>query len=199
MRTTTAMLGLLGLMVPAIAFAQSELEPDAPPPADPAASPETAKSTEKVVPSSGQAITGWGILPWDGIGVGGRFTLPLAISPVLGSTSLKDNFSLELGADFLHWSRSYSANKFGWNEFLPVVGIQWSIWITEKFGFYPKFDLGYGVGWYSGWNSQWGSRPSYGGIFWDIALGIYFKLNPQVAIRVEGGYSGFKLGAAYLF
>jgi hypothetical protein len=199
MRTTFAMLGLFGLLVPAVATAQDEIDLDAPPPAEPAAAPTPAATTEAAAPSSGQAITGWAVFPWDGIGVGGRFTMPLAISPVLGSTSLKDNFALEFGADYLHWSYSNMGNKFGWNEFLPVVGIMWSIWLTDKIGFYPKFDLGYGFGWFSGWDSTWLNRPTYGGFFWDIALGVNLKLNPRIHLRAEGGYSGFKAGVAYLF
>jgi hypothetical protein len=199
MRTTFAMLGLLSLFVPAVATAQSELDLDAPPPAEPAAAPAPAATAETAAPSSGQAITGWGVIPWHGIGVGGRYTLPLAISPILGSTGIKDYFALEFGADYLHWSYSHGGNGFGWNEFLPVVGIMWSIWFTDKIGIYPKFDLGYGVGWFSGWDSTWPGRPSYGGFFWDLALGVNFKLNPRVNLRVEGGYTGFKAGAAYLF
>ena len=44
-----------------------------------------------------------------------------------------------------------------------------------------------------------GARPTYGGFFWNIALGAMYKLTNGIALRGELGYAGLKLGAAWLF
>lgn len=146
--------------------------------------------------------TVWGILGgwYGGYGVGARYMLPLPIKPLLAQNNLRDNFALEIGADFLTWSYGFgNAGNYRWNAVLPVAGAMWNVWLNEKLAVYPKLDLGYFVGWYSGWNDTWGNHPTHGGFFWNVALGGLYRLNNTVALRGELGWAGLKLGASFLF
>jgi hypothetical protein len=158
-------------------------------------------SLETTVPTAGVSTgpTVWGILPWNGIGIGGRFMLPLGIQPLLRNSPVRDSFALEFGADLLHWSYGYlGSHDYGWTEVLPVVGGMWNVWFNEHIAGYPKLELGYAFGWFSNWDYP-GPRPTYGGFFWDIALGVMYKLDSGVTLRAEAGYAGLKLGAGWLF
>lgn len=143
----------------------------------------------------------WGIVPWGGIGVGGRFMIPLSISPLLGRTSIRDSFALEVGADFLHYSDSVGAGVFSyswsWNEILPVVGMMWNLWLNDKFAVYPKAEAGYAFAWVSGSSGTYGT--GYGGIFASGAGGAIYKLDNGLTLRGEIGISGAKLGVGWLF
>jgi len=144
----------------------------------------------------------WGILPWGGIGVGGRFMMPLNFPPLLRNTQFRDNFALEFGADLLHWSYSFGAPGFGfsysWTEVLPVVGAMWNIWLNDRFAFYPKIEIGYAFGWFSDLGPNT-AQASYGGAFADGAVGALYNLGGGLTLRAEAGFSGLKLGAGWLF
>jgi hypothetical protein len=148
-----------------------------------------------------KGISVWGILPWGGIGLGARFMLPLNINPLLAgaNTTIRDSFALEFGADLLTWGHTTLNHDWSWTELLPVGGIMWNVWLTDQLAVYPKGELGYAIGWESGWDDAYGTRASYGGFFWDIALGAMFKLNNGITLRAEAGYAGLKLGAGFLF
>jgi hypothetical protein len=162
-------------------------------------SAQTVSTTVSPAPQShGPSL--WGILPWHGIGIGGRYMIPLSVKPLLTNTNVRDGFAAEVGADLLHWSYGIGvANDYSWTEALPVAGIMWNVWLNEQLALYPKLDLGYAFGWFSGWNETYGSRPTYGGFFWDIALGGMYKLGNGLTLRGEIGYAGLKLGAGWLF
>lgn len=169
----------------------------------PPAPPATASSPPAVAATaapSARGLTLWGIVPWGGFGVGGRFTLPLGMEPLLkNNPNLRDAFALEFGADVLHWSYGFGAYDYGWNAILPVVGVMWNVWLNEQLALYPKLDLGYFLGWYTGWSDQWGPRPTHGGLFWNVALGAMYRLPSSITLRAEAGYAGLKLGAAWAF
>jgi hypothetical protein len=169
------------------AFAQSE----------PAPSSSVSTNVSSNAGAKGPSL--WGILPWGGFGIGGRFMLPLGIKPLLTNTSIHDSFALEFGADYLHWSYNWAgAGDYSWSEILPVVGVMWNIWLNENFALYPKLEAGYAFGWFSNWNYG-GSRPSYGGFFIDGAGGAMYKLGGGLTLRGEVGVAGLKLGAGWLF
>jgi hypothetical protein len=213
MRTSLMVLGFIAAAVPSIAFADDMPPAVAPPPMTPEAAPGNppagtpAPATGVVgmtAPSSGshtlKGASVWGILPWSGIGVGARFMIPLGIKPLLQSGTIKDTFALEFGADILHWSYGIGfGNNYSWNEVLPVVGVMWNVWLNDQLALYPKAELGYAFGWFSGWDTTFGNQPTYGGFFWDVALGGLYKLNNGITLRAEAGYAGLKLGAGYLF
>ena len=108
--------------------------------------------------------TVWGILPWNGVGVGGRMMLPLSIPGLLHSPSVHDNFAFEVGADLLHWSYDYgvpgpNGGTYSWTEILAVGGVMWNFWFNDRFALYPKVELGYAFGWFSG--ADFAGRPGY--------------------------------------
>jgi len=144
----------------------------------------------------------WGILPWGGVGVGGRFMLPLNFPPLLRNTQFRDNFALEFGADLLHWNYNFGFAGFGysysWTEVLPVVGAMWNIWVNDRFAFYPKLEIGYAFGWFSDLGNNM-AQASYGGVFADGAVGALYNLSGGLTLRAEVGYAGLKLGAGWLF
>jgi hypothetical protein len=146
----------------------------------------------------------WGILPYGygatGIGAGARFMIPLpGIQPLLRGTSVRDNFALEFGADYLHWSFGYlTYGDYSVNEFLPAVGFMWNIWLNDAFVLYPKVELGYRVAWISGFPDGY-NAPGYGGVFWDIGGGLMYKLSGGLTLRAEAGYAGLKGGVGWLF
>jgi hypothetical protein len=207
--TVTASLLALSLAVPATAALAQTAAPApeaAPPPALNTSAPTGAPTA--VTGGAAPSLTGpsiWGILPWGGFGVGGRFMIPLGIRPLLVNTPVRDSFALDVGADLLHWSYDFGLAgaggfNYSWTEVLPVAGLMWNIWLNDRFAFYPKVELGYAFGWFSGWDGMNGvSQPAYGGFFWDGAVGAMYKLPAGVTLRAEAGYAGLKLGAGWLF
>jgi hypothetical protein len=193
MRALTAAFALALVLVSTTANAQMS----GPAPSEPAPANTVGTTVNTNANTAGPTI--WGILGgwYGGVGVGGRYMIPLGIKPLITNGNLKDSFALEVGADFMTWSYSVLGG-YRWNQILPVAGIMWNIWIDEKLAFYPKLDLGYGFGWFSGWDNA-GPQPTYGGFFWNIALGGLYKVSGNVALRGEIGYAGLKLGAQFLF
>ena len=175
-------------------------------PAAAQSAPPTSVGTSVATDNTGaKGPSVWGILPWSGIGVGARFMIPLGIKPLIANANVRDSFALEFGADFLHWSYGFAAfnHDYSWSEVVPVVGAMWNVWLNSlspKLAVYPKLDLGYAFGWFSNWDSTYtGPRPTYGGFFWDVALGALYKLDNGITLRAEAGYAGLKLGAGWLF
>lgn len=206
-------------------IAQASPEPMAPPPAptapppaeltspSPSPSPSPAPAPGYVVappPSSAglapqlKGLSVWGILPYayyssTGLGLGGRFMIPLSFPPLLHTPNvLGDGFALEFGADYLHWSQSVPFyGNFSVNWFLPSVGVMWNVWLNEKLVLYPKFSLGYYYAWVSNLPNGYGGYGS--NLYWDIDLGAMYKLDNGLTLRAELGYSGLKLGVGWLF
>jgi hypothetical protein len=151
---------------------------------------------------SPKGLSVWGILPWGGIGGGARFMTPLAGGPLLTSAAVRDSFALEFGADLLRWSYDFgygASGSYSWTEVLPVVGVMWNLWFSQKFCLYPKIEAGYAFGWLSGWSAVGGYTPSYGGAFIDGAAGALYSLDSGITLRAEVGIAGLKVGAGWLF
>jgi hypothetical protein len=148
-----------------------------------------------------KGVSLWGILPWGGYGVGGRFMIPLGIRPLLSNTSVRDSFAVEVGGDLLHWSYDYGVPgatfNYSWTEVLAVGGVMWNLWLNDAFALYPKAELGYAFGWFSG--ADFVGRPAYGGFFLAADAGLLYKLNNGLTLRAEAGSSGLKVGAGWLF
>jgi hypothetical protein len=162
--------------------------------------PAPAVSTTGSLSSPGGRASGptvWGILPWGGIGIGGRFMIPLGIPGVVHSPSVHDAFAVEVGADYLQWNHGTVNGDYTWSEVLAVGGFMWSFWLTDSFALYPKADLGYAFGWYSGFDYP--GRPRYGGLFLSGDAGAIYKLNSGLSLRGELGTDGLKAGVAWLF
>jgi hypothetical protein len=194
MRTLTAAAFALVLGSTTLAFAQSQPAPESAP----------ASSVGTTVPGAleSKGPTVWGILPWNGLGIGGRFMLPLPIKPLLTNSNVRDSFALEFGADFLHWSVGWPGySDISVNEFIPVVGVMWNIWISDQLAFYPKLELGWGFGWVT-WPDGYTASTTYSahrGFYPDGAAGALYKLKNGLTLRGEVGYAGLKLGVGWLF
>jgi hypothetical protein len=154
--------------------------------------------------SGTEMLSLWGVLdpgPLEGAGLGFRVMLPLAPRGLLHHPRVRDEFTLELGADFLHFNDRVGPYPYyvdyAWNGVLGVVGATWNFWFTPRFALYPKLDLGYWVGWYDGWDSDFGyRRPSHGGLFLQGAAGLMYRLG-SVALRAELGSGLVRLGVGF--
>jgi hypothetical protein len=166
------------------------------------AAAQTPASEPGELPESGPSSAGlsaWGILGYgNGIGIGGRFMLPVAPEGLLHNERFKDQLAAEFGVDLLRYSYSFRIDDYGFMAFLPVAGLLWNIWVSDNIALYPKLDLGYAVGFLTGWNDAWGSRPTYGGFFWQTSVGAIFKTR-SVALRLELGNGLLKAGVGIGF
>lgn len=170
-----------------------------------AASTADAAPRRSAAPGRGAtAVSLWGVVdpgPFDGVGVGGRLTFPLG--GILGSPTVRDEFALELGADFIHYSDRVGIEPefvdYSWNGFLLVGGLAWNFWLTPRFALYPKVDVGYFTGWYRGWDDRFGyRREGFDGTFVQLAGGAIFRLQ-TVSLRIEAGSGLLRLGVGFPF
>ncbi len=163
--------------------------------------------------AGGQSLSGWLVLdpgPIDGIGVGGRVAIPLSPQGVLHHPRIRDEFTLELGADIVHYAMKvtvpdyyyggWHTEDYSWNGLLAVGGVAWNFWFTPRFALYPKIDLGYFFGWYSGWDDRWGpyGRSSFGGLFLQGAAGLIYRFQ-TLSLRVELGSGLVRAGVGMSF
>ncbi|MFO0582951.1 MAG: hypothetical protein U0229_11820 [Anaeromyxobacter sp.] len=150
-----------------------------------------------------QMLSVWLVLdpgPVDGVGIGGRYMLPIADGVIRGGR-VRDEFTLELGADFVHYADTIGvppdAFDYSWNGFLVAVGATWNFWLTPRFALYPKLDLGFWFGSYSGWVDAYGYRRNdYGGIYLEPAIGLIVKLG-RADLRVEFGTDLARVGLGF--
>jgi hypothetical protein len=164
--------------------------------ASPAAAAPPSMPLRSSAPGPGdRSLSLWAVIdpgPYDGLGVGARYTLPIAPQGVLHSPSVRDEFVLELGTDFVRYSDRAGLPPgpfvdYSWNGFLAVAGGAWNFWFTPRFAAYPKLDVGWWYGWYSHWNPSPGfSRVAFDGPFVQGALGVIYRFD-RVALRVEAG------------
>ena len=138
----------------------------------------------------------------DGIGVGGRYMLPIA-DGVVRHPRIRDEFTLEFGADFIHYGDSVGAPpylyEYSWNGVLVAVGVTWNFWFTPKFALYPKLDVGFLFGSYSGWSDDWGyTQRDYGGVYLEPAIGLMYALG-RANLRVEFGTDLARIGLGFAY
>lgn len=194
---------LASSLVAALALAASSPVLAAPPRTSAPQSPSQPASTRGET-----AFSVWGVLDPSpsGVGVGARVTIPIA-DGVIHDGNVRDDFTLEFGADYVHVSERAGIPgyyiDYSWNALLPVVGVSWNFWLSPRVALYPKLDLGYWIGWFSGWNSSDGStygytQPSYGGVFFQGAAGLVYRLD-SLALRVEAGTGLLRIGAGFNF
>jgi hypothetical protein len=222
MRTFTAAVGLIGILVSQAAKAD-ETAPSGAPPSYESGGATTPPPAETSPPPAVAAPGGggangprpfgaaagpsgpsvWGVLPWGGIGAGARYMIPLPITQLLTRTKFRDYWSLEAGADILHFSYddvfAGSQYSYSWTALVPVVGMMWQVWFTPNFAAYPKVEVGYEFGWYSGVNGQTGALSGGDRFYPSGAVGVLYKLDNGLTLRAEAGYDGAHGGIGWLF
>jgi hypothetical protein len=172
-----------------------------------AAAPERPVAQSSWAPGRGShSLSLWGVLdpgPIDGAGIGGRFTLPIEPNGVLNHPRVKDEFTLELGADFVHYQDRVGVPGFfevdyTWNGFLLVAGGTWNFWFTPRFAVYPKLDVGYFFGWYSDEDFGPVGRHDFDGIFIQGAAGLIYRFQ-TMSLRMELGSGLLRIGVGFPF
>lgn len=177
----------------------------APPPPETAVAPAPgyAPPPPRGIAPEHRGLSLWGILPYGygdfGLGLGARFALPLPIPSLIPGGRVRDDWALEFGADFLHYSFGlYNYGNYSVNQLLPVCGIMWNVWLNDSFAVYPKAEAGYEIGWVSDY--QGSSTPGYSRVFVSGAVGLIYKLGGgAVNLRAEAGYAGVKGGVGFAF
>ena len=201
-------MGLLSVVCASTAFAQSPA-PMAPTSAEPTPAPAGMTAASDVVQgpapaklqASGPTVWG-GVGYWGLYGIGASFMFPVA-NGVLKHPTIRDQFMVEVGVDYLRRSYDWlAAGSYTWNEVVPTVGVAWNVWLKPNLAVYPKLDVGYAFGWLSGFDYCQGlagcSNPSYGGVFVDGSVGVLYDLG-AIVLRGELGNELVKGGLAFLF
>jgi len=200
MRRLSLLVSLLVVCVAVPAQAQSTTKKtttSASPAAAPAAASATAGSTMD------NNISIWGIVGYrysagTGWGLGARYQKVVVPEGFLHLTNgVKDELGVEGGIDYTSYSWDFYGYGWTYNEFDILVGVTWNFWINPKLCLYPKLDLGFGFG---SWSSSFtGENPSgYGGVFFQGAAGVVYKLN-RVSLRAEVGSSSLRAGVSFAF
>lgn len=158
---------------------------------------ESGETSEPGPSSAG--LSAWGILGYgNGLGLGGRFMLPVVPEGFLQNDRIKDQLAAEFGVDLLRYSYSFLSDDYAFVAVLPVAGLLWNVWVSDNLALYPKLDLGYVAGFLTGWNGASGLRPTHGGFFWQTSVGVLFKTR-AVALRLELGNGLLKAGVGIGF
>lgn len=126
----------------------------------------------------------WGLAGWYGLGVGGRFTLPLVADGILAE--INDSIELEFGADFIPLGFLYAYPR------LDIVAEgRWTFHLMPNISLYGKVVVGPALEFWSG------------GVYlypvFDIVPGLIYRLSDSMVLRAELGYRGFKGGIGFEF
>ncbi|MBN1205137.1 MAG: outer membrane beta-barrel protein [Myxococcaceae bacterium] len=140
----------------------------------------------------------FGIVPWwygFGIGAGARYEMPIVPEGFI--PTLNDSFELELGGDVWYADWGYLGTGYSYTGLaIPVEG-RWTFHFTPKLAAYGKLGLGWHFIFWG--DSVTGSSFSGGGLYWNSATGVLYKLGDSFWLRGELGYTGLKLGAGFKF
>jgi len=170
---------------------------------EPAPAPVESVQTAAGVPLPTTGPTVWGGVGYWGLyGIGASYMFPVA-NGVLKHPTIRDQFEIELGVDYLRRSYDWLAgDNYTWNEVVPMVGVAWMVWLKPNLAVYPKADVGYAFGWLSGFDYCNGvagcSNPSYGGVFVNGSVGVMYNVGSLV-LRAELGNELLKGGLGFLY
>jgi len=148
---------------------------------------------------------GYGFGYATGYGAAARYQFIIVSDGVLKMSPGKhDEIGIEAGFDLLHvgWSQNLGAGtdySWSYNEFTPVAGIAWNIWLSDKIAVYPKIDLGYHIGSISATNGNQAvstSGVAFNALYFHGTGGIIYDLG-SVALRVEAGWATLRLGLSF--
>jgi hypothetical protein len=144
-------------------------------------------------------ISAFGLLSYwyaeSGFGLGARYQRTVHKEGVLKLPTVKDDFGIEGGIDFVHYSFGFGPVTWTLNEYAIVVGGVWNFWLSDQLALYPKVDLGYRI---VSWSTNTGfSNPTgYGGIILQGAAGVCYKLD-RLTLRAEAGSGTLRLGVGF--
>jgi hypothetical protein len=129
-----------------------------------------------------------------GLGVSGRYQYTLVPEGFLHSSSIHDDFGIEAGVDFFHYSWDILGYSWTYNEFGVSASAVWNLWFTKEFAAYPRLGLGFAFGSFSA-NTGFGSPGGYGGLFLVGGAGVLYQLS-ALTLRAEVSNNYVGLGAA---
>lgn len=175
------------------AHAQSAGTPPAPPEAVAGASAQPASNDNLV-----SAFVGLGYAYSDnGFGIGGRYQKIVAPKGVIKNSPIHDEFGIEGGIDYYHYSFNFFNSGLTYNELAFVVGVTWNFWLlNDKLAVYPKIDLAYRIGSFS--NGSTMPLTGYGGVWTQGTAGVVYRLS-GVSLRAELGSGSLRVGAGFAF
>jgi hypothetical protein len=129
-----------------------------------------------------------------GLGLSGRYQYTVVPEGFLHSGSIRDDFGIEAGVDFFHYSWDIAGYSWTYNEFGISASAVWNLWFTKEFAAYPRLGLGFAFGSWSD-NTGFGTPGGYGGLFLVGGAGVLYELAP-VTLRAEISNNYLGLGAA---
>lgn len=175
-----------------------------------AGSPRPAETVHVDTPSGGDAAArpergmhnsislllnlGYAYSAGTGLGVSGRYQYTIVPEGFLHSSSIHDDFGIEAGVDFFHYSWDILGYSWSYNEFGLSASAVWNLWFTKEFAAYPRLGLGFAFGSFSD-NTGLGSPGGYGGLFLVGGAGVLYQLS-AITLRAEVSNNYLGLGAA---
>jgi hypothetical protein len=127
-----------------------------------------------------------------GIGFGARFTYPLLPNGFV--RKINDSFELEFNADLFDNLTNFSGTLVGFDI---AVGARYTLHFTAKIAAYLRVALGFQwATWVNNSFYRWSGGDFF---FYDFGPGAEYKILDFLVLRAEVSYTGFHLGAAYLF
>ena len=138
------------------------------------------------------------------VGVGARFQWVLVPQGFLQRRHAKmhDELALEPGFDYFHAGYSVGAGAYnvswGYDEFTPLVGVVWNVWLNDNVAVYPKVDVGYRI---ASWSESVNGATTATvhadlfPVYFQGAVGIVYRLG-IVSLRAEAGWEALRGGIA---
>ncbi len=142
-------------------------------------------------------LLGWGNGWGDGIGVGGRFSIPIVDNGFV--STINNSVAIGFGLDVLWFNGCYydrggcSATGFDF----PVV-MQWNFFVAQHWSVFGEPGL---VVYHNSWNCPGGPCPAYGNAdtFLEPALfiGGRYHISDSVSLTMRLGFPSFSFGASF--
>ena len=167
--------------------------------ASPAAAPAASTTANSTMDNT---ISVFGLLGYEysfagsGFGLGARYQKVVVPAGFLHLTNgVRDELGVEGGVDYVSYSWG---NGWSYNEFSVVVGVTWNFWLNPKLALYPKLDIGYRFGSVSAPVGFATDYYSTGGVLFQGAAGIVYKLD-RILLRAEVGSGYLRAGVGFTF
>jgi hypothetical protein len=174
--------------------------PPAPPP--PPETQQVAPTNESTLDRTFTAFgaVGYGYGFGAAAGFGGRYqwvAIPKGFLRL--SNGIHDEFAVEPGFDYFRAGYSIAGGyDVTYNEFTPLTGFVWNVWLNDHLLVYPKIDVGYRL--FAVSESLNGVNlatftTDYAPIYFQGAAGVAYKFG-SVSLRAEVGWEALRAGIA---